>query len=99
MIDPASSWFEVVEMLVTTDAVVIMDTNGHTGTTAHDNIKLPYFDKSSEMISTLVNKTWFSCYPHCQYIFYDNGSKFKHHFKIEHKPISVKNPQVNAILE
>jgi transposase InsO family protein len=37
---------------------------------------------------------------------YDNGSKFKLHFEalcekygIKHKPISVKNPQANAILE
>ncbi len=37
---------------------------------------------------------------------YDNGSEFKLHFQslcntygIKHKPTSVKNPQVNAILE
>ena len=40
-----------------------------------------YFDKSSAMISTLVNKTWFSRYPHCQHIIYDNGSEFKLHFE------------------
>ena len=58
------------------------------------------------MISNLVNKTWFSCYPHCQYIIYDNGSEFKLYFKaqcesfgIKRKPTSVKNPQVNVILE
>ncbi len=58
------------------------------------------------MISKLVNKTWFSCYPHCQYIIYDNGSKFKLDFEalcesygIKRKPTSVKNPQANAILE
>eukprot|EP00804_Cyclotella_cryptica_P003461 CCRYP_002093-RA/>CCRYP_002093-RA protein AED:0.39 eAED:0.39 QI:0/0/0/1/0/0/2/0/82 len=33
------------------------------------------------MISNLVNKTWFSRYPCCQYINYDNGKKFKLHFK------------------
>ncbi len=72
------------------------------------NIKVakPYFDKSSAQISNLVYKTWFSRYPHCQYIMYDNGSKFKLHFwflyntyGIKHKPTSVKNPQANAILE
>jgi len=24
-----------------------------------------------------VYKTWFSCYPRCQYIIYDNGNEFK----------------------
>jgi hypothetical protein len=58
------------------------------------------------MISTLVNKTWFSWYPHCQHVIYDNGSEFKLHFEascdtygIKLKPTSVKNPQANAILE
>jgi hypothetical protein len=58
------------------------------------------------MISHLMNKTWFSYYPRCQYIIYDNGSKFKLHFEalcesygIKLKPTSVKNPQANAILE
>jgi hypothetical protein len=58
------------------------------------------------MLSNLVYKTWFSRYPRCQYIIYDNGSKFKLHFRalcdsygIKRKPTSVKNPQANAILE
>ncbi len=65
-----------------------------------------YFDKTSTMISHLVNKTWFSWYRRCQNIVYDNGSEFKLHFEalcdsygIKHKPTSVKNPQANAILE
>ena len=108
MIDPASSWFEIVELPVTTETVTPMDTKGQQGTKTHTNIKLPYFDKSSAMISKLVNKTWFSRYPHCQHIIYDNGSEFKLHFealcesygiKTNHKPTSVKNPQANAILE
>jgi hypothetical protein len=96
MIDRASSWFEVVELSVTTDAVIPMDTKGHRGTKIHNTTKLPYFDKSSAIISTLVNKTWFSHYPRCQYIIYDNGSEFKVHFEalcesfgIKHKPTSV----------
>jgi hypothetical protein len=66
----------------------------------------PYFDKSSAQISNLVYKTWFSRYPHCRYIIYDNRSEFKLHFRslcntygIKRKPTSVKNPQANAILE
>ncbi len=66
----------------------------------------PYFDKSSAQISNLVYEPWFSRYPHCWYIIYNNGSEFKLHFQslcntyeIKRKPTSVKNPQANAILE
>ena len=64
------------------------------------------FDKSSDKIVKLVNKTWLSRYPRCLYMIYDNGSKFKLHFEhlcdsygIKRKPTTVKNPQANAILE
>ena len=85
-----------------------MDTKGRKGKKTQEEPKLAYFDKSSAMISNLVNKTWFSRYPHCQYINYDNGSKFKLHFRAlcesfgnmsKSKPTSVKNPTANAILE
>ena len=106
MTNPASSFFEIVELRVTTDAIIPMDTKGQKNSKTHNNTKLPYFDKSSAMISNLVNKTWFSHYPHCQYTLYDNGSRFKLHFEalcesfgIKRKPTSVKNPQANAILE
>ena len=81
MIDPVTSWFEIVELPVTEDTVIPMDTKGHKGMKTHTTTKLTYFDKSSSMISTLVNKTWFSWYPHCQQIIYDNGSEFNLHFK------------------
>ena len=74
MIDPASSWCKIIEPPVTTDANIPKDTKGCKGTKTHNNTKLPYFDKSSAMISKLVNKTWFSRYPRCQHIIYDNGS-------------------------
>ena len=45
MIDPASSWFEIVELLVTTEAVIPMDTKGQKGTIRHIKIKLSYFAK------------------------------------------------------
>ena len=106
MIDPATSWFEIIELPVTEDTVIPMDTKGHKGMKTHTTTKQAYFDKSSAMISTLVKKTWFSRYPCCKQIIYDNGSKFKLHFKsqcdaygIKCKPTSVKNPQANAILE
>ncbi len=64
------------------------------------------FDKTSAQISNLVYKCWFSRYPCCRYMIYDNASEFKLHFRalcktygITHKPTSIKNPQANAILE
>ncbi len=57
MIDPSFSWFEIVELLVTTEAVIPMDTKREQGTKTHNNTKLPYFDTSSTMVSHLVNKT------------------------------------------
>jgi hypothetical protein len=63
------------------------------------------FEKSSAQISNLVYKTWFSRYPQCCYLIYDNGREFKLHFRalcdsygIKRKPTSVRNPQANAIL-
>jgi hypothetical protein len=103
MIDPASSWFEIVEL-----PVVKLAPTSHSKTEAetHNKTKDAYFDKSSSMISTLVNRTWFSRYPRRQHNIYDNGSEFKLHFEalcdsygIKRKPSSVKNPQANAILE
>ncbi len=97
MIDPASSWFEIAEL-----PVVELAPTSHSKTKAetHNKTKDAYFDKSSNMISTLVNRTWFSRYPRCQHIIYDNGSEFKLHFEalcdsygIKRKPTSVKNPQ------
>ena len=53
-----------------------------------------------------MNKIWFSHYPPCQKIIYDNGSEFKLNFKtlcdsysLKRKPTSIKTPQANAILE
>jgi hypothetical protein len=108
MIDPASSWFKIVELPVvelspTSQSKIKVKT--------YDKTMDAYFDKSSTMISTLVNKTWFSRYPCCQHIIYDNGSEFKQsEFKLDFealcdsygikcKPASVKSPQANAILE
>ena len=92
MIDPASSWFELVELPVTTDAIFPYDSQGRKGTKTHNNTKLPYFDKSSVMISNLVNKTWFSHYPHCQYIIYDNGIEFKRHDKALCESFGIIHP-------
>jgi hypothetical protein len=103
MIDPASSWFEIVELPVMETITPVVNKQG---TKTHKITKENYFDKTSTMISHLVNKTWFSRYPRCQHIIYDNGSEFKLHFEtlcdsygVKRKMTSVKNPQANVILE
>ena len=105
MIDPASSWFEIAELPVveinragtdrkTKSKVGRADRNDPE---AISETKEAYFDKSSFMISNLVNKCWFSRYPRCKYVIYDNGSEFKLHFEdlcdsygLERKPTSIK---------
>ncbi len=64
------------------------------------------FDKTSECIAKLVNKTWLSRYPQCRHLIYDNGSEFKLHseylcesYGITCKPTAVKNSQANGVLE
>ena len=96
MIDPATSWFELVELPNKSVTYV------RKGKEITDII----IDKSSAQISVLFNKQWLSRYPRASYIIYDNGSEFKLHFKelcdtygIERKPTTIKNPQANAILE
>ncbi len=63
------------------------------------------FDKTSECIAKLVNKTWLCRYPWCCHLIYNNGSEFKLHSKylcesygITRKPTTVKNPRANCIL-
>jgi hypothetical protein len=108
MIDPATSWFEIVELPVSQlpERDIPTGTQGRTGTDTHKQQKEPYFDKTSATVGSLINRTWFSRYPRSQYIIYDNGSEFKLHFEtlcdsygLKRKPTSVKNPQANAILE
>jgi hypothetical protein len=100
MIDPASSWFEVMELPLVRRLKTIT-VNGK-----ESSIIEEIFDKTSERIGRLVNKTWLSRYPRCCYIIYNNGSEFKLNFEclcetygIKRKPTTVKNPQANAILE
>jgi hypothetical protein len=109
MINPATSWFEIVALPTVAQETTVPPAGKGKKVTFDKNTKVaePYFDKSSAQISNLVYKTWFSRYPHCRYIIYDNGSKFKLHFQsllcdtygIKRKRTSVKNSQANAILE
>jgi hypothetical protein len=67
MIDPATSWFEIVE-LPTVDLVMTVPPAGKGKKVTHSrNTKVAEttFDKSSAQISNLVYKTWFSRYPCC----------------------------------
>jgi hypothetical protein len=107
MIDPATTWFKIVE-LPTVTKLTIPNMGKGKMVTCCDYTKEAdtTFDKSSAQITNLVYKTWFIQYPFCQCLMYNNGSKFKLHlwtlcntYGIKHKPTSVKSPQANAILE
>ncbi len=108
MINPATSWFDIVELPTVAQETTVLSAGKGKKVTFDKNTKVaePYFDKSSAQISNLVYKTWFSRYPRCRSIIYDNGSELKLHFQslcdtygIKPKPTNVKNPQANAILE
>ena len=96
MIDPATGWFEIIELPLATVNV----------TRKGKEIAEIIIDKSSAAVSKLFNKQWLSRYPRAKYITYDNGSEFKLHFeslcdsyRLKRKPTTIKNPQANAILE
>ncbi|KAL7529762.1 hypothetical protein ACHAWF_003105 [Thalassiosira exigua] len=72
MMDPVTSWFELVELHNKIITCVRKD----------KEITDIIIDKSSAQISILFNKQWLSRYPRANYIMYDNGtSKFKFHFR------------------
>ncbi len=100
MIDPASSWFEIAEL------PVVEWLRQQTVNSKELLIVDEIFDKTSERIAKLVNKTWLCWYPRCCHLIYNNGSEFKLHYEylcesygIKRKPNMVKNPRVNGILE
>jgi hypothetical protein len=100
IINPTTSWSEVVELLLV-HRLITITVNGK-----ESSIVEEIFDKTSERIAWLVNKTWLSRYPRCCYVIYNNGSEFKLNveyqcvtYGIKRKPTTIKNPQANAILE
>jgi hypothetical protein len=102
MTNPATSWFEIVE-LPTVRVTVPKAGKGKKATCTNYTKEAEIFDKTS---SNLVYKCWFSRYPHCPYLIYNYGSEFKLHFRalcatygVKRKPTSIKNPTANAILE
>ncbi len=99
MIDPASSWYEIAEL------PVVKQLRQQTVNRKELLIADEIFDKTSEPIAKLGNKTWLCRYPRCCHLIYDNGSEFELHFEylcesygIKRKPTTVKNPQANGIL-
>ncbi len=67
MINPATSWFEIVELPTVTQETTVPPAGKGKKATFEKNTKVaePHFDKSSAQISNLVYKTWFSRDPHC----------------------------------
>jgi transposase InsO family protein len=67
-----------------------------------------YDDKQSITVANIVEQEWFSRYPWPTQITFDRGSEFmgqdfqdmiKNDYGIKTKPITVRNPQANAIVE
>ena len=67
-----------------------------------------YEDKKSITVAIIAEQDWFSRYPWPTQITYDRGSEFigkdfqsmiKQDYGIKGKPITVRNPQANAIVE
>ena len=83
MIDPATSWFEIVELPVSQlhELDIPVGTKGQRSEDIHIQSKQPYFDKTSATVGNIINRTWFSRYPRSQNIIYYNGSEFKLHFE------------------
>lgn len=101
MIDPATGWFEVVELPT---VAVYREFKSKTGKI--EIVEDEILDRTSASISQLFNKTWLSRYPRPVEVVCDNGSEFKKDFamllktySIKRKPTTIKNPQANAILE
>jgi transposase InsO family protein len=67
-----------------------------------------YDDKKSITVANIVEQEWFSRYPWPTQITFDRGSEFigqdfqkmvKEDYGVKTKPITVRNPQANAIVE
>src|SRR6476660_6676409 len=67
-----------------------------------------YGDKQSVTIANIAEQEWFSRYPWPTQVTFDRGSEFighdfkhmiLHDYGVKAKPITVRNPQANAIVE
>ncbi len=70
MIDPTTSWFEIMELPVSqlSEHGIPMGTQGCKGLLTQKQKKELKFDKASATVGSLNNRTSFCCYPRCQYI-------------------------------
>ena len=94
MIDPATGWFEIVE--VTSFIIEDLQNKSFRET----------IDKTSARISRLFDQTWLARYLRPKKVVFDNGSEFKKDFMpllkdwaIKPKCTTVKNPQANSHVE
>ena len=76
MINTATSWFKIVELL-TVRVTVPKGGKGKKTTCLNYTKDAEIFDKTSAQISNLVYKCWFSRYPCCCYMIYNNRIEFK----------------------
>ena len=67
-----------------------------------------YDDKKSITVANIIEQEWFSRYPWPTQVTFDRGSEFigqdfqkmiKEDYGVQAKPITVRNPQANAIVE
>ncbi len=59
MIDPATSWFEIMELPVSqlSEHDIPMGSQWHMGLLTHKQKKEPYLDKTSATVGSLINRT------------------------------------------
>ena len=93
IIDPATGWFEIIEIRTFCLKEVVLGIN-------------EYIDKSSSRVVQMFNNTFLFKYPRPHKVVFDNRSEFKVNFTpllkyFGIKPVltSVKNPQSSAPLE
>ena len=69
---------------------------------------IEYDDKRAITVANIAEQEWFSRYPWPTQIIFDRGNEFmgqdfkdmiKNDYGIKAKPITVRNPQANAIVE
>ncbi len=90
MINPASSWLKIAEL------PVVKWLRQQTVNSKELLIADEIFDKTSESIAKLVNKTWLCRYPRCCHLIYDNRSKlnFTSNTYVNHTVSNVSQPRL-----
>ena len=84
MINYATSWFKIVES-PSIRWLKIIAVDGE-----ESSIVEEIFDKMSDCIAWLVNKTWLSRYRQYCYLMHDNGSEFKLNYEHLYESYGIK---------